>query len=69
MDQESMKKLRLDRRLAHRRGWIASEQLERELAALPDVSDKIEPGERESAGEEERRSGDAEPPAASTNEG
>jgi hypothetical protein len=33
---------RLDRRLQQRRGWIASEQLEKELSALPDVSEKAE---------------------------
>ena len=33
---------RLDRRLQQRRGWIASEQLEKELNALPDVSEKAE---------------------------
>ncbi len=32
--------MRLDKRLIRRRGWIASEELERALAELPDVSDK-----------------------------
>ena len=41
MDRRSTDKLRLDRRLIRRRGWIAQEELERELAALPDVSAKI----------------------------
>ena len=41
--------LRLDRRLVGRRGWIAPEELERELAALPDVSDKILPPEEDSS--------------------
>ncbi len=40
-----MKKLRLDRRLLNRRGWISPDESEREIAALPDVSDKIDPGE------------------------
>ena len=43
MDRESMRRLRLDRRLIRRRGWISEEDLERELAALPDVSHKIAP--------------------------
>ena len=34
--------LRLDRRLARRRGWITQDELEKELAALPDVADKAE---------------------------
>ncbi len=43
MDRESMKRLRLDRRLIRRRGWVSKEDLERELTALPDVSHKIAP--------------------------
>ena len=52
MDRRSTQKLRLDRRLIRRRGWISQEELERELAALPDVSAKIaepEPQEADSA--------------------
>jgi len=41
MDTRSQRRLRLDRRLTDRRGWIAPEELERELAALPDVSEKV----------------------------
>lgn len=33
--------LKLDRRLIERREWIDPAELERELDALPDVSDKI----------------------------
>ena len=43
MDRESTRRLRLDRRLIRRRGWLSEEELERELAALPDVSHKIAP--------------------------
>ena len=43
MDRESMRRLRLDRRLIRRRGWVPEEELESELAALPDVSHKIAP--------------------------
>ena len=39
MDTRTQRRLRLDRRLTDRRGWIAPEELERELAALPDVTD------------------------------
>lgn len=35
-------KFRLDRRLHQRRGWLAPEQLKKDLNALPDVSDKAE---------------------------
>lgn len=41
MDRRSTAKLKLDRRLIRRRGWISKEDLERELAALPDVSAKM----------------------------
>ncbi len=37
--------LRLDRRLIGRRGWIDPKTLERELASLSDVADKIQPTE------------------------
>jgi hypothetical protein len=33
----------MDRRLIRRQGWLSEEDLERELAALPDVSHKIAP--------------------------
>ena len=44
---DSARNLRLDRRLARRRGWIAPEELERELSELPDVAGKIRPPEDE----------------------
>jgi hypothetical protein len=40
MDRETISKLRLDRRLIQRRGWISPEDLDREIEALPDVSNK-----------------------------
>ena len=43
MIDPALRKLRLDRRLMDRRGWIAPQEMERELAALPDVSGKIAP--------------------------
>ena len=45
MIDPALRKLRLDRRLVDRRGWIAPQDLERELAALPDVSSKVAPME------------------------
>jgi hypothetical protein len=43
MERDSTRRLKLDRRLIGRRGWLSEEELERELAALPDVSHKIAP--------------------------
>ena len=40
MDRQSKERLRLDRRLIGRRGHISREELERALAALPDVASK-----------------------------
>ena len=61
MDRESMRNLRLDRRLTRRRGWISPDDLEASLEALPDVAEK---GELVRAAEEARESGD-EPEAPS----
>ncbi len=49
MDRETISKLRVDRRLIQRRGWIAPEELEQALEALPDVSDKIAPKDEEAS--------------------
>ena len=40
MHDDATKQLRLDRRLAGRRGWIGEAELARALDALPDVSAK-----------------------------
>lgn len=37
------RKLKFDRRLQRRRGWVDPEELEKELADLPDVSHKAQP--------------------------
>jgi hypothetical protein len=37
---DALRNLKLDRRLASRRGWVKPDELTAELAALPDVSDK-----------------------------
>ena len=47
MNREAMEKLRLDRRLINRRGWVSKAELEKNLEALPDVSDKIAPRDEE----------------------
>jgi hypothetical protein len=49
MIDESLRKLRLDRRLADRPGWVSKEDLARALASLPDVSEKIAPPEEAQA--------------------
>ena len=59
MDQESMRKLRLDHRLFGRRGWVSQQQLQKDLEALPDVSHKQMPPEE--ADGEEASSSDGEP--------
>lgn len=41
MDRESLDSLRFDRRLQHRRGWLAPGELDRHVATLPDVADKL----------------------------
>jgi hypothetical protein len=37
---DALRDLKLDRRLASRRGWVKPEELADALARLPDVSDK-----------------------------
>lgn len=52
MDDESKRTMRLDRRLTTRPGWIPADELEREIAALPDVADKIDRQEDPPSGED-----------------
>ncbi|MFO0690745.1 MAG: hypothetical protein U0900_18745 [Myxococcota bacterium] len=60
MDRESLDRLRFDRRLQNRRGWLAPGELERHVQTLPDVSDKL----TKLAGDENAAaSGTAEAPA------
>jgi hypothetical protein len=47
MNNQSIEKLRVDRRLHSRRDWIAAKELQDELDALPDVSDKIKRDDEE----------------------
>ena len=42
MDYDHTHKLKFDRRLLRRRGWVDPEELEKELADLPDVSHKAQ---------------------------
>jgi hypothetical protein len=60
MNRRSLEQLRMDRRLAGRKGWLSREGLAGEAADLPDASGKI------AAQEEAPASGEAEatPPEA-----
>ena len=42
MRESAKKQLRLDRRLAGRRGWIPQREIDREIASLPDVAAKAD---------------------------
>ena len=67
MDRKSTKNLRLDRRLMNRKNWISPAELEKELNALPDVSDKIAEPKEES--EPSGESGISDPAEAVTSNG
>jgi hypothetical protein len=47
MNRQSLKDLRMDRRLAGRKGWISKEGLAGEAEGLPDASEKIAAKEAE----------------------
>ena len=57
MDRESVDRLRFDRRLEQRRGWVEPEAKEAHLESLPDVIDKMTRG----LDEPEETLADAEP--------
>ena len=42
MDRKALEKLRLDRRLIGRRGWIADEDVQEAIEKLPDAASKAE---------------------------
>ena len=41
MNRDSIQKLRLDRRMIRRHGWISGKELETALETLPDASEKM----------------------------
>jgi len=45
MNQEAEARLKFDRRLEGRRGWVSEEEIQAELSALPDVANKLQPPE------------------------
>ncbi len=53
MNIEAERKLKFDRRMEGRRGWASEEELQAELASLPDSADKIGSDEEESNSEPE----------------
>ena len=62
MAYDYIRKLKFDRRLLRRRGWVDPQELEKEFADLPDVSHKVQsPAEEEPAQEPE------EPPSQNDN--
>lgn len=58
MNRETTEKLRLDRRLMNRRGWLSKAEREKSLADLPDVSDKIAPSEDSGSEDSTQATGD-----------
>lgn len=65
MDRESLDRLRFDRRLQKRRGWLAPGELERHVAALPDITDKLTTLADQEAGAAASAEGGAAGPGAS----
>ena len=59
MNRDSTERLRLDRRLTHRRGWLSKAEREKSLAELPDVSDKIAPPEDSDSADSTQAAGDS----------
>ncbi len=59
MNRETTEKLRLDRRLMDRSGWLSKAEREKSLAALPDVSDKIAPPEDSGSADATQAAGDS----------
>lgn len=55
MDPAAIRKLHMDQRLQRRRGWIDPDELEKQLAELPDVSDKIDDSQENGEAEAESR--------------
>lgn len=54
MNRRSLEKMRMDRRLTGRGGWISQADLDREAENLPDASAKIAAEEAKSNSEEDK---------------
>ena len=67
MDKESVERLRFDRRLKRRSGWLSAADEEEYLSSLPDVSDKMTTcAEEEESVEERSAATESNPVEAST---
>ena len=69
MDRESLDRLRFDRRLQHRRGWLAPGELDRHVQALPDLTDKLTTLAAQEEGGAAAESGSADPSAGAGSRG
>ncbi len=56
MERGSLEKLKFDKRLRRRQGWVSDRDIEDHLKSLPDVSDKIAVESDESAEESAEQS-------------
>ena len=67
MDKESVERLRFDRRLKRRSGWLSAADEEEYLSSLPDVSDKMTTcAEEEESAEDRSAAAESGPAEAST---
>ncbi len=64
MNLDDQDKLKFDRRLEQRRGWLEPGELEAHLEALPDATDKIHDGSEDEAPQAEAAPSAPEAPAA-----
>ena len=69
MDRESLDRLRFDRRLQNRRGWLAPGELDRHVQALPDLTDKLTTLAAQEEGGAAAESGSADPSAGAGSRG
>ena len=69
MDRESLDRLRFDRRLQNRRGWLAPGELDRHVQALPDLTDKLTTLAAQEEGGAAAESGSADPSAGTGSRG
>ena len=68
MDNEAAARLKFDRRMSKRGGWVEDEELAKELASLPDCTDKIADPSEEPTAPPKPEAAPPAPQAASTPE-
>ena len=59
MNLEAERKLKFDRRMQGRPGWASEEEIQAELASLPDCADKVADEDEEAGSEAESPAPDA----------